>query len=82
MHAPLSPVEQKVWDEWRKRTGSDGRFHDPCLVLPNHMLNSDNFTLGFWTMLQSGLFVSSEPVPTRPATLALLNGGRFRALPW
>jgi hypothetical protein len=81
MRAHLPPVEQKVWDEWKKRTGGDGRFHDPCLVLPNHMLNSDSFTLGFWTLLQSGFLVGSEPVPSRPLTLARLRGSRFRALP-
>ncbi len=81
MRAHLPPVEQKVWGEWKKRTGGDGRFHDPCLVLPNHMLNSDSFTLGFWTLLQSGFLVGSEPVPSRPLTLARLRGPRFRALP-
>ena len=81
MHAHLSPVEQKVWDKWKKRTGGDGRFHDPRLVLPNHMLTSDSFTLAFWTLLRSGLLISSEPMPSRPLTLARLQGIQFRAMP-
>jgi hypothetical protein len=81
MPTHLPPVEQKVWDEWKKRTGGDGKFHDALLVLPNHMLNSDSFTSGFWTLLQSGFLISSEPEPSRPLTLAGLRGTRFRAMP-
>lgn len=81
MRAQLPLIEQRVWDEWKKRTGGDGRFHDPCLVLPNHKLTSDRFTLGYWTLLQRGLLVGDEPVPSRPQTLARLGGSRFRALP-
>jgi hypothetical protein len=81
MRVNLPPVEQKVWDEWKKRTGGDGRFHDPCQVLPNHMLNSDSFTLGFWNLLRSGLMVSNDPESSHPLKLAGLDGTRFRAMP-
>ena len=81
MHVNLPPVEQKVWDERKKRTGGDGRFHNPCQVLPNHMLNSDSFTSGFWNLLAGGLMVSSDPASSHPLTLALVDGTRFRAMP-